>query len=508
MSISMKFYALLLVFLSYLPVAAGQDRFVSDSLDAYVLREMKRWNIPGVAVTVVHNGKVLVARGYGVRETGRPGAVDENTLFQIASCSKAFTATAVAMLAVDGRLSLDDKVTARMPAFRLYDDFPTGEVTIRDLMCHRLGFRTFQGDFLQWDCNMSRQELIQNLRNIKPVYGFRSRYGYCNAGFLVAGEIIPLVTDTSWDDFLKYRFFGPLAMRRTSTDRASIAGDGNAAGPYTMIDGKLIRVNYADCEALAPAASINSCVADMSHWLLAQLDSGRYGGVSVIPYAAIRATRASQTVVREPSDPTGRDRHFYTYGLGWFLFDVKGVKVVSHDGGANGFLSNTTLIPQENFGFTILTNTDANGFYDALQEQLIDAVVGAPYVNRSREMHDRMVPWTAAQDSVRRALLDNSRGRKAALDLSEYAGSYRNEVYGLIEIRTDGRNLVMTFSHHPRLKGVLRPEGDNTFVCEYSDVTYGVKEFPFEVIDGRVEAVTVTVNDFIDYMPYRFTRVR
>ncbi len=484
--------------------AAAQPVFVKDSLDDYISREMKRWNIPGVAVAVVHDGNVVFSKGFGVRETGRKEKVNEETLFQIASCTKAFTGTAMAML--EDRLSLDERVANIFPSFSLYDPYPTGEVTIRDMLSHRIGFRTFQGDFLHWDCNLTREELMYNMKNIKPVYSFRSRYGYCNAGFLVAGQALQAVTDTTWDEFMKYRFFDPLNMKRTSTDHASIVNDRNAAKPYTVLDGRLIPLKYADINALAPAASINSCARDMASWIRMLLDSGRYGGSRIVPFEAIRKTWSSHTVVREPRDPTGEERHFYTYGLGWFLQDVKGRKVISHDGGANGFLTNTTLVPQERFGFFISTNTDANAFYDALREQLLDAITGTPYTNRSEAMYRRVQPYFQAQDSIRHALLGKAGGKSNDHAPQAYTGKYRNEVYGDIEVTSNGGRLVINFSRHPNLVGRLHPSGGDTFICSYSDVTYGVKEIPFEVAGDRAVAVTIKVNDFIDYMSYRFER--
>jgi CubicO group peptidase (beta-lactamase class C family) len=484
-------------------VADAQNRFIADSLETYINREMARWNIPGMAVTVVKDGRVVFMRGFGVREAGRKEAVDAHTLFQIASCTKAFTGTALAWLHVQQRLSLDDRITAFRPSFALHDTCATREVTVRDMLCHRIGFRTFQSDFLNWDCNLTRDALIANMRNVKPVYSFRSRFGYCNAGFLAAGELIPAVTDTSWDDFLRHRFFVPLGMNRTSTDQASILNDANAAKPYTLLAGKLVPLAYADIDALAPAASINSSVHDMANWLLMLLDSGRFAGREVVPWEAIRLTRSSHTVVS--GDPAGR-RRFLTYGLGWFLEDFKGQKVVSHDGGANGFLSNATLLPEANAGFAIFTNTDANGLYEALQHQLIDALLDEPYVNHSAVAFASASVRMAQEDSARQALLASAAGKSPAQPPAAYAGRYRNEVYGGMEVKHGPGGLSLHFAHHPRLTGKLTPLGGHRFVCVYSDVTYGVKEIPFEEEDGRIVSVTIRVNDFIDAMPYVFRK--
>jgi len=502
----MKKIFLLILLMQLALCMHAQNKFLTDSLDNYIAREMQRWNIPGVAVSVVHKGKIIFMKGFGVRDINSSQKVDENTLFQIASNTKAYTGTALAMLEEQKRLSLNDKITKYFPDFKLFDELATREVTIRDMLCHRIGFRTFQSDLLNWDCNLSRKELIQNMRNVEPVYSFRSRYGYCNACFLTAGEIIPVVTDTSWDDFLKYNFFIPLGMKRTSTDQATILNDKNSAKPYTIFDGRLTALHYADINALAPAASINSCVKDISNWILMQLDSGRFGGKEIIPFAAIQKTRSSSMVVRDQQNPEFKSKHFYTYGLGWFLEDYEGRKIISHDGGANGFVTNTTLIPEENFGFTILTNTDANNFYGALQQQLTDAILNVPYKNRSAESFQEFQVYNSRQDSIVRDLLQKSTGKKPALALDEYAGKFSNPVYGTIEIKNVSGRLMIYFSHHPKLNGRLMSLGENNFLCAYSDVTYGVKETPFEVKDGKVVSITIKVNDFVDYMPYVFAK--
>ncbi|HKR06218.1 MAG TPA: serine hydrolase [Bacteroidia bacterium] len=495
------------LFLNTLP-AFAQIKFITDSLDKYIDREMQRWNIPGVAVSVIKDGKIIYMKGFGVREAGKPGNVDENTLFMIASNTKAYTATAICLLDYEKRLSLNDKITKWMPDFKLYDDLATREVTIRDMLCHRIGFQTFQSDFLNWGCNLTRKEVITNMRTVKPVFSFRSRYGYCNACFVTAGEIIPLATDTSWDDFLKHAIFQPLKMNRTTTQQSGIVKDNNAAKPYTIFDGKLTKLSYDSIDNLGPCGSINSCVKDISNWIVMQLDSGRFEGKQIIPFEVLKKTRTSNTIINDPNNPMFKSKHFHTYGLGWFLDDYEGRKIISHDGGADGFVTNTTFIPEENFGFTILTNTDANSFFIALRDQLIDAALNVPYRNYSQIYFSENEKNVSEQDAAIKALWEKAaKNPKPGLDLKNYTGKYSNEVYGEIEIKSELKNLRIYFSHHPNLRGHLFPLGENNFVCNYDPVSYGVKETTFKVKDGKVESVTLRVNDFIDFMPYTFKKM-
>ena len=505
----LKLYSLGLLFVMILfpSIIIAQSNFITDSLDTYILREMQRWNIPGVAVSIVKEGKVIYQKGFGVREIGKPEKVDENTLFMIASNTKAYTATAITLLESERRLSLNNKVTNYIKDFKLYDELASKEVTIRDLLCHRLGFQTFQSDFLNWNCNLSRLELIRNMRNVKPMYSFRSRYGYTNMGFVTAGEIIPIVTDTSWDDFLKYNIFKPLNMNRTTTRNIDIVNDKNAAKPYTLYDNKLTVLAYDSTDNISPCGGINSCVKDISNWIMMQLDSGRFNGKQIIPFAAIQKTRTSNTIINDPHNPEFPSKHFQTYGLGWKLEDYEGRKIVSHDGGADGFVTNTTLVPEENAGFTILTNTDANWFYVALQQQLLDAILKVPYRNISKMYYSKYTSSTAEEDSATNLMRAAAAKKpKPSLDMKAYTGKYSNEVYGELEIKEEKGALNIYFSHHPHLIGKLEPVGENNFLCNYSTVTYGIKNIPFNVTDGKVQSVIIKVNDEIDYMTYEFKK--
>jgi CubicO group peptidase (beta-lactamase class C family) len=498
-----------LVFLALVTsiLAQAQNKFITDSLDSYINREMKRWNVPGMAVAIVKDGKVVYIKGFGVREVGKPDKIDENTLFQIASNTKAYTATALCILDNEKRLSLNDKVTKYFPDYKLYDELATREVTIRDMLCHRIGFQTFQSDFLNWNCNLDRKTLIHNMRNVKPQFSFRSRFGYCNACFMTAGEIIPAVTDTSWDDFLKYRIFQPLKMTRTTTHQADIMNDNNSAKPYTIFTEKLVDLNYDYIDNIGPCGSINSCVKDIANWLLLQLDSGRFEGKRIIPYEALRMTRSSNTVIGDGGSPLFKSKHFSTYGLGWFLEDYEGKKIIQHDGGADGFVTSTCFLPEANFGFTILTNTDANELFAALGRQLIDAELNVPYRNLSEIYYQRSAENTKQDNAEIKTMWDKAAANpKPALALNEYTGKYTNEVYGDINIKLENNKLNIYFSHHPFLIGKLEPLGENKFVCNYSYVPYGVKETPFTVKDGKVQSVTIRVNDFIDMLSYEFTK--
>lgn len=485
----------------------AQPTFITDSLDAYVQREMSRWQVPGLAIAIVKDGKVVVEKGYGVRTYGKPERVDEYTLFQIASNSKAFTGVALAWLHHEKRLSLEDKVTKYLPDFALYDTISTQLCTVRDLLCHRLGTMTFQGDFLNWNSNLTRSQIIAGLKRTKPVYPFRYKYGYSNAGFITAGEIIPVVTDTSWDDFLRYRMFEPMGLKHTFTRYADMRASNNSCTPHTLLRGKLTTIPLANIDNMGPSASVVSCVADMKYWLLLQLNNGRLNDKQIIPAPVLMEARKSNIVVNDVYSKNFKSKHFTTYGLGWSQYDYEGKRVIEHSGGANGFVTKTEFIPEEQLGVIVYTNSDENSLYDALCKQVIEAYLNVPYRNVSELYYQSGQQGREEREKELKAFRDSiNQKQPTPLSLDAYVGRYRNELYGCVEIKRVKGKLEIYFEHHPDNIGHLEHVKDGRFLCTYTDITCGIEPFYAEVKDGKVITVKVKVNNFIDYLTYDFVR--
>ena len=251
----------------------GLPVFIGDSLDIYVNRALREWQIPGVAVAVIKDGRIAVMKGYGIQDMETGVKIDTNTLFMIGSNTKAFTATALAILDAEKKLSLDDKVQKWLPDFKQYDPWVAKEANIRDLLCHRLGFETFQGDFMYFDSDLTIAEVREKMGKLKPRYGFRSKWGYTNSAFMTAGEIIPKASGRSWAIFLKEKIFQPLGMYRTLALSKEILNATNKAWPHTVVQGKLKKIPYGQLDNLAPAGSISSSVHDLSLWVQMQLNN-------------------------------------------------------------------------------------------------------------------------------------------------------------------------------------------------------------------------------------------
>ncbi|MBI3518637.1 MAG: beta-lactamase family protein [Bacteroidetes bacterium] len=479
----------------------AQGNFIKDSLDVYIKREMARWNLPGMAIAVVKDGKVVFMKGYGYANMSSKTPVDENTVFQIASCSKAFTGTSLALLEHYGKLKLSDKVKTYLPYFKMSEAWRTEEITITDVLSHRIGFSTFQSDFLNWNCNRPRKDLIANMVNIIPKYSLREHYGYCNLGFLTAGEIIPAVTDTTWDDYLKFHYFTPLDMKNTSTLYKEFMASPNASHAYTNVDGKITELVPANVDKLGPAGSVSSSVNDMSKWIMMQLANGKYNGKQVVPAKVIQKTRMSNTIV---GDGPGKGNNFETYGLGWFLKDEGGKKVVEHDGGANGFLSKTVLIPEENTGFVILTNSDAQYLFEALGKVLVRDITKQSYFDYSP------LYYSGFSENQTQSMNEIAGWRKAAAsfkakkeDYKKLEGTYSNKVYGKITVVAKDQSAEVSFEFHPQYKAKMQYTSATTLLIEYNDPALGVKEIK---VDDANKTIELRVNDFVDMDPYLFTK--
>ncbi|HRI20935.1 MAG TPA: serine hydrolase [Panacibacter sp.] len=485
---------------------AQQPAFITDSLDTYILQGMKDWNIPGLAVAIIKDGKVVVMKGYGVRDLETQEPVDENTLFMIASNSKLFTATALTQLEYNKKLLLDDKITKYFPDYRLKDPATLQLVNIRDMLSHHLGTKTFQGDFTFWNSSLSRNQIINKMQFLEPSANFRQSYGYCNSCFLTAGEIIPVVSKMPWEVYVYDSIVEPLGMTNTHTLGYGMGRMPNAAKPYSnSFSNELLSLPYDNVDNLAPAGSMVSNVKDISHWLLMQLDSGRYNGKQVLPWQVLKRTREMNTIVSS-SKNSFLPSHFVGYCLGLFVTDYNGKQVYWHTGGADGFVTNTCFVPEEKLGITILTNNDNQDFFEMLRYQILDAYLGIPYTNRSNQRLGSFIKGhneTLNKISAFKARLKNS---NPGLPLNAYEGAYYNGLYGRINIEAKGNDLTVKFSGHNNLTATLQYMDNDEWLITYNNPVFGIFPLKFKTQSNKVVSVDIKVNDFIEYDAYTFIK--
>jgi CubicO group peptidase (beta-lactamase class C family) len=504
-----KRHSLLLIVCSLLfsGLFAQSPSFISDSLNNYIENGIKQWQIPGLAIVIIKDGKVVVSKGYGVTATGAGIPVDENTLFFIASNSKLFTGTILADLEYKRKLSLNDKITKYYPGFKLYDKTSTGLVTIKDMLTHRIGTKTFQGDFTFWNSTLSREEVMKRMRYLKPINPFRQDYGYCNSCFLTAGQIIPKVTGIQWEEYVTDSILKPLGMHNSYALSNGIQDrHKNIAKPYTTsYTGTLIEVPYDRWDNLAPAASIVSNVKDLTEWLRFQLDSGRHNRSQIMPWEVLQKTR-DVNIITSSRKSSLYPVHFRGYGLGLFSADYNGRQIFWHTGGAAGMVSNVCFVPEENLGIAILTNNDNQNFFECLRYQLLDAYLGVPYINRSQQQLSGFNKELEDQVNEIRGWINRMTKDNIPLGLKSYTGTYSNPLYGTLTMTENNGGLAVTFNSHDSLIANLVYIGNDEWMIRYENIEYGIFKIKFKVQHKKVISVDIKVNDFVEYDPYLFVK--
>jgi CubicO group peptidase (beta-lactamase class C family) len=503
----MKKFCLLVLFIFFYDIGISQTpSFIKDSLDKYIARGIKDWDVPGLSIVIVKDGQIALMKGYGVRDLQSQKPVDENTLFMIASNTKLFTGTALALLETRGSLSLNDKITKYFPEYRLYDTITTKLVTIRDMLTHRIGTKTFQGDFTFWNTSLSREEIMKRMRLLKPTQIFRQDYGYCNSCFMTAGQVIPVVTGQQWENFVQDSIIVPLEMNSTMVLSTGIEKQSNVAIPYTTsYTSKLKQVPFDNWNNLAPAASIISNVNDLSHWLLMQLDSGRYNGKRILPWPTLQKTR-DINIITSSRKSSVYPMHFRGYGLGLNVADYNGRQVYWHTGGAGGMVSNVCFVPEEKLGIAILTNNDNQNFFELLRYQILDAYLGVPYLNRSLSQLSAFKNGMQQQVNEISNWKARVKGNKPELPLASYAGRYTNDLYGNITVSQIGNQLKINFGTKPDLSATLDYMDSGEWLMQYNNIEYGVFAISFDIVNRKVRSITTRQNEFVEYDPYTFTK--
>jgi CubicO group peptidase (beta-lactamase class C family) len=473
---SFAFVAVLLTVLLSSPSLLAQIAPPQD-LDAHIARVMKEFDVPGIAVAIVKDGKVVLAKGYGVREIGKPEPVTEHTLFGIASNTKAFTSAALAILVDEGKISWDDPVTKYLPWFQLYDPYVTRELTIRDLLTHRSGLGLGAGDLLFWPhTTFTRREILHRMRYVKPEHGFRSRYAYDNILYLAAGEIIPAVTGKSWDEFVKERILAPVGMATTNTSVSALKAGSDYVTPHARVVGRVTPIPWNNIDNTAPAGAINSCVADMSKWVLLQLNRGRLSdGTRVFTERQSREMWSPQTImpIGDPVPSLSKLKpNFASYALGFRVSDYHGRKLVDHTGGLAGLVSKVQLVPEENLGIVVLTNQEENGAYQAIIYHLLDHYLNLPavdWITAFRQAKERQL--SEAAEVEKKQATARVTESKPSLPLQKYAGTYSDAWYGTASITLEKGNLVLRFDHTPSMIGELEHWQHDTFRTRWRDRT-------------------------------------
>ena len=427
---------------------AQQQREPFPGFDAYVRAALTAWKVPGVVVAIVRNDSLIYAKGYGVREIGKPTPVDERTMFAIGSSSKAFTAAAVAMLVDSGKVRLDATATTYLPGFQLYDTYATREITVRDLLSHRSGLA--RGELIWYGSDYDRDEILRRVRFLPPTWSFRSQFGYQNIMYLAAGQVVAKVTNAPWDDFIQQRIFQPLGMTSSSTTITALKGLDNVAAPHAEVNDTVRAIPYRNIDNIAPAGSINSNAVDMAQWVRLQLGDGKFAGKQLISKRMVDEmhSRADGHPARGGGAARTRRAHLTAYGLGWFLSDYEGKFLVQHGGNIDGMTALVAMLPEEKFGIVILSNMNGSNLPTALMLRALRpaAQAAGEGLERADALADRLDAdawrWRRSSGRASRSTCSNT---KPSLALSAYAGTYADSAYGIAEGHRGNGTLNLAF---------------------------------------------------------------
>ena len=444
-------------------------------IDPWVARAMRTFEVPGLALAIVKDDDVVVAKGYGVRKLGDPTPVDARTLFGIASNTKAFTATALGLLVEEGKLDWDAPVVRYLPAFAMWDPFVTREITVRDLLVHRSGLGLGAGDLLWWpESTYDRKEIARRLRFIRPATSFRTAYAYDNVLYLIAGELIETISGQTWEDFVATRILARVGMTGSNVRHSAAAAGGNVATPHAPVDGAVRAIRPFESDNTNPAGGINSSAEDMAKWLRVQLSGGTLADGSRL-FSTQTARQLTSIVTPIPiGDPPPElpalKMNFHGYALGFDIRDYRGHKIVMHTGGLPGYVSRVAMIPDLNVGVAVLTNQESGEAFDSIAYRVLDYYLGAPafdWIDGYTKVRARLAAGVTAAEGNASSARDAA--SKPSLSLAQYAGTYRDAWYGDITIAEEGGKLVMRFSHTPGLVGDLEHWQHDTFIARWRD---------------------------------------
>ncbi|HMP98158.1 MAG TPA: serine hydrolase [Cyclobacteriaceae bacterium] len=471
------------------------DKKVKE-FEAYIINAQKVWEAPGIAVTVVKDGKVLLTKGYGVREINTNEPVDANTLFACASTTKAMVAAAMGILVDEGKVNWNDKVINHLPDFQLYDPYVTREITVRDLFTHNTGVGNT--DFLWGLMDISGEEVLHKMRYVQPSYSLRAGYTYQNIFYLAAGKVIEKASGQSWDQFIRDRVFMPLGMTNTYPLLKDVK-DSNQTRAHYKVNGEIMVIDHLSADQIGPAGSVWSSIADMSKWVTAMLDSSKFAGGRLLSANTWAEMFKPQILIPiNQFYPTAQitKPNWTSYGLGWFQQDYKGRKINYHTGSLPGSIALNAQLPDENLGIYIFGNYDHVELRHALMFKAFDLFALGGNRDWNKEFFDlyekiRLTSEKRTEDFKSKRVMDT----KPSLALEAYAGNYRDKLYGNLLIKVEGDQLVFTSNNY--LSGKLKHWHYDTFVTQFEKSWRGEWPVQFELNAlGQVSKVSFSGFEF------------
>ena len=495
-------------------------QITAPEVDKLVNRTLTAFNVPGIAVAIIKDGKVVLAEGYGVKSIDTKEKVDANTLFGIASNSKAFTSAALAMLVDEGKINWDDKVVKYLPNFKMYNDYVTQEFTIRDLLTHRSGLGLGAGDLMIWPdgSDFTAQDIIVNLQYLKPVSAFRTKYDYDNLLYIVAGEVIHVVSGQSWGDFIEQRIMQPLQMNNSAASFVRLKDSSNIIAPHVPIDGKLKVIKRYQNQLFDAAAGIYSSVNDLSKWAIMQMNNGKYGTDNKQLFSEKQHDEMWQLQTIIPTKTRAPyNTHFNGYGLGWFLSDVKGYKQVTHTGGLEGIVTQTTYIPELQLGIIVLTNQQSGAAFNAITNTIKDSYLGITSDDYVTTYSNQMKAHAASADKVTEdvwATVAKNKKEKIKGDYKAILGTYRDNWFGEVVISEKKGRVFFASKRSSQLKGEVFFYKKGNYVVKWDNAYFHadahllIETNDAEIVSGlKMNAISELTDFSYDFQDLDFKKV-
>ncbi|MEO6837939.1 MAG: serine hydrolase, partial [Ginsengibacter sp.] len=494
----------------------------SPQIDALVEKTLKTFDVPGIAISIVKDGKIILEKGYGVSSLNTMQKMNEHTRFGIASNSKAFTVAALGILVDEGKIKWDDKVTNYIPEFKLYAPYVTEDFTIRDLLTHRSGLGLGAGDLMIWpdSSTFNLKDIIHNLRFLKQSSDFRTKFDYDNLLYIVAGEVVARVSGMKWEDFIQAKIMDPLQMTESAPNYNLLKDKDNVIDPHAMVNGK-VQVIHRDWKYVADAAGgIYSSVHDMSKWIIMQMNNGKYGDElkdQLLSEKTHEEMWTPQTIIPVHGETT-YNTHFASYGLGWFLSDENGYKVPTHTGGLAGIVTQVTLIPELKLGIIVFTNQESGAAFTAITNTIKDSYYGIKGKDRVKQYYDGVMKNEAEAkkitDKIWADINAEQLKNKSTTDFSIYKGTYTDPWFGDIIISEKNGKPWFDSKNSPRLSGEIFPYKGNTFIVKWNDRSMNADAYVMFDLDyqGKPNAIKMKpispLTDFsFDFQDLNFTRM-
>lgn len=452
----MKRFPLLIALLSIATLAFSQPDL--KKLDGYFQQSLTDFKLEGMSVGIVKDGSLVFSKGYGKRNITKPDAVDENTVFQLASLSKAFTACGIGILIDEGKLKWDDKVIDHLPTFTLNDPYVTRAFTIRDLLCHRNGYETFDGDLLWYGTSYDRREIVKRFANLAPKHGFREKYGYSNIMFIAAALVIEEKSGMSWEKFIESRILKPLGMNSSSVSMKDFTSGSNIAAPHVHEQAEA----YIDYNNAAGAVGVNSNITDLSKWAMMWLNKGKAGDKEILKEATVRAIFAAQTPQGVSAKNEENGIHFRAAACGWMVQDFKGAKMAHHSGGLPGFILNLALVPEHNLAVIVLTNGETLTPF-AVTNYTVETYITGTSKDWTKE-------YLANKAEPAKPEISNQPKPLMTFKAEELVGSYDDKMYGKATVSMIGGKPFLTMEPTKNLfVSELVPLYKNTYSIKFKD---------------------------------------